>query len=53
MTLARVLARTAERNSLIERAVVTDLGGLADDDACSSILVKAFAAWRIARAEKV
>ena len=33
VALAAVLARAAERDALIEQAVVADLRGLADDDA--------------------
>ena len=43
MALACVLAGAAERHALVERAVVTDLGGLADDDAAAVVNDKPFA----------
>ena len=32
VTLARILTRTAQGHAVVDRAVVADLGGLADDD---------------------
>ena len=43
MALAAVLAGTAERDPVVDKAVVTDLGGLAYDDAHAMVDNKALA----------
>ena len=43
MALAGVLAGAAERHTLVERAVVADLGSLADDDTAAVVDDKPFA----------
>ncbi len=46
VALAGVLAGTAERNTVVNRAVVADLGGLADDDAHAVVDEQALADLR-------